>query len=844
MADAFDQGQDLLIGLETALRQSCLVVIDDFTELLSPESGLPPQDFIVFLTQLARRPATSGRLLLVTDTQLSLAKDMNLTIIRLGPPAEADAVRLLGKMLEMSRHENEISTSQRLDVVRWLGCNPRALQALVACLDEDSLDDLIKDEGENWDLKDEVFSPTLIQELERRFRARTLSRLSPAGSLLLQFLSIYRRPFTKKGTDSFATRVSDIEYTRRELVQRFLLDHVDTLFFLNPISRELALARLREDPNRTRDAHSLAANYYTRHFRAKGPIDLNAHKVEFVEARYHLTNSDRTEEFAAIASRFRGYLLGNVRRLKTRPRNVAEKNQLIATLSTALSEDQRGYAEPRHLLARLLLEGSPSLADKIRALRQVTLACRESSDPGVWVLRVRLSAQLETLGTTLAIVRQAEPVLSGGGMTQVYYAAAKALAEDDVRAPEVITLLDDAMNRQGSDPEGWILFQLGAAVLARLRRYNDAITLLRDYLSTGVDIPFRGRLFEQMMLLAYATQDRRKLSDLRPLVYNERGSSWTLFNCLCALLDDDFEAASKAVAEGNANAVAATMQAAFVELCRGYPRKALKYLSSVPQQHYAGSNYWLSSLVALSLGDLEVARAGLKAYLDRELHDDESLTFATWISAWDETAGSLESNASFYFPRLPSKLTGLERDIIRLQDDNNVVDSTLLARLPDRPRDLAHDAQEAGSEDVEDQASDSLSEATVNAAPTLINVVHVSQEGTHMGDKNIVGQAAAVGSHASASNVTLQQLTGFTKMDMPALAEELERLRIALREQPTSDENDEALAEISRAARAASEGDEAKVVSHLRASGQWALRAANTIGVTLAAAAISKALGL
>src|SRR5664280_2687163 len=74
MADAL--GEDQLTMLGAALRQSCLVVIDDFTELLDSETALPPRSFISFLKELEKRPSAAGRLLLVTDRRLSLSDDL------------------------------------------------------------------------------------------------------------------------------------------------------------------------------------------------------------------------------------------------------------------------------------------------------------------------------------------------------------------------------------------------------------------------------------------------------------------------------------------------------------------------------------------------------------------------------------------------------------------------------------------------------------------------------------------------------------------------------------------------------------------------------------------------
>ena len=566
-------------------------------------------------------------------------------------------------------------------------------------------------------------------------------------------------------------------------------------------------------------------------------MNLASHAVEFVEARYHLTYSDRLQEFNDIASRYRSYLLSNIGRLKSLPEDAAGSRQLIATLTAALPDDQLGYPDARFTLARLLFESSLP-GDKMRALRQATFACRESTFSGVWVLRIRLSAELEPSATTLSIVRQAETRLPDNAMTDVYYAAAKALADEGLRATELITLVNDAMRRRASDPQAWMLFQLGAAILARQRRYNDAIDLLRGYLfnTADVDLMYRSRLMEQVLLFGHAAQHRNSLLGLEPLA--DKFGSRVLFECLRALRNGDYESVCMSADRESSVPASVVMQAVFAELCMGYPYRAQQRHSRL-RRRYGRAEYWLSSLIALSLDEIEVARTGLEAYLGRRLRGDESLTLATWVKIWNDTAGSLDSNASFYFPRLPAELTGLDYELVRLQDADYVIDAAILASLPDRPLRRTEDLEE-----IADAAQDPATEAPADAPPTLINVINVSQEGPHMGDKNVVGQAAAVGSHASASNVTLQQVAGLSGVDMSVLRQELEQLRIALREQPSSDENDEALAEISRAARAAIEGDDAKVASHLRASGQWALRTANAIGVSVAAVAIKHALGL
>jgi len=85
-------------------------------------------------------------------------------------------------------------------------------------------------------------------------------------------------------------------------------------------------------------------------------------------------------------------------------------------------------------------------------------------------------------------------------------------------------------------------------------------------------------------------------------------------------------------------------------------------------------------------------------------------------------------------------------------------------------------------------------------------------------------------------------VSGAANVDLEHLAEELRRLRSALREQSSNLEQDEAIVEIGRAEAAAVAGDTGALVRHLKSAGHWAFDVATKIGTSVAAAAINKAL--
>jgi hypothetical protein len=110
-----------------------------------------------------------------------------------------------------------------------------------------------------------------------------------------------------------------------------------------------------------------------------------------------------------------------------------------------------------------------------------------------------------------------------------------------------------------------------------------------------------------------------------------------------------------------------------------------------------------------------------------------------------------------------------------------------------------------------------------------------------MGDKyDITGsQVGAVGPGAHVERMTFVQQQ---PLDIEALAEELGRLRVALREHGSEPEHDLALGEVAAAEKAAKEGDSDGALRHLKQAGQWALGVATEIGVPVATAALKSVL--
>lgn len=116
-----------------------------------------------------------------------------------------------------------------------------------------------------------------------------------------------------------------------------------------------------------------------------------------------------------------------------------------------------------------------------------------------------------------------------------------------------------------------------------------------------------------------------------------------------------------------------------------------------------------------------------------------------------------------------------------------------------------------------------------------------------MGDKyDVHGQVAAVGPNANVHDATFNQLWNQSSehIDLETLADELGRLRTALRAEAKTPEDDQIVADVGQAELAAKGGDGPGAMRHLRNAGKWALGVATSIGVAIAAGAIKSAAGL
>ncbi|MEO3822747.1 hypothetical protein [Actinomadura sp. B10D3] len=824
---------DLRAGFAAAMKQSCLVVVDDFDVLLDPESRLPDPWLAEFIKQIGRSPLTRGRLLLVSS--ISLDGDApwleNARIRQVAKPSVSDAVGYLGMLLADEGLQAEIQPPQRADVVRWLGYNGRAMRILVSCLKDDPLEDLIGLDQASWDMRDQATSPQLIKRLERQFLHRILDRLDPDSGTLLEMLSVYRRPFQKEAIDNLRRLVTNVEVSRERLRSRFILTRNRKWYSLNPVAREILRAQLRGSPKQELAAHSRAADFYVRHFRARSGATLKF-APQFVEARYHLLKSERTREFDEVAHAFRSMVLSAYRSSAKVPEDPGRIEELTATLMAALAEETKVQAPVRIFLAKLLLARGGRDDDRI-ALQQLTIASRATRDLWAWRTRIQLAGRLEGAAAVEAALMQGVDAVPPAMAYQLYHAAGKALMAlgDQARA---LRLMDKG---RSSLPAGnkYGIYSFTAFVLCTAGRQVDALRLLRDGYREIAGVENSERLIEQAIFIAFGRHDPTELDENRKTIMAVNSPLVTEQLLLCEVIRrqilNDFASAAE-LAQSNPRTHALISQAAFAWLCEREPRRAAEILAQAELPPNK-STFWLRGMVALCTDDDERARKEFSRCLDKPLPDDAETDDRLWLRIWDDIPKAPDKYPAFYFPWLPRALTGLPFDLHRSPDSMPVaelmeeyeIELPLVAPSPPE--------------------NDGKGTQPGTQQPSLILTVNANAAGgPYMtSNYNNYGLVGAMGENASSHNNTFAGSIAAPGM-LAELIKELVALRDAMREQAANAEQDVAVAEVSQAVELLRQGDQEGAQSRLARAGGWALQVATGIGTALAASTLQHVAGM
>ncbi|MEI2718948.1 MAG: hypothetical protein V9E87_02215 [Gemmatimonadales bacterium] len=345
---------NLAFGLEKALKRPVLIILDEAQRLFNTDSGSPLPEVNGILSFLRNRQSLPGRLLLLSDRLVENARWSEWIPVRTLTKLEPEeAIEVLENKLLDSAVALEVTLERKLDLVKALDFNPRAIEALVGALAYDSLDEIIGSKPGLWDTRDRVVSREFLDALERDLLERTLTHLEMAHQKRLRRLAVHRRSFKREALEKVCVTKDEAAALRTILITNYLINSRNGLLSLNPIVREIALGHLKEEAAECRQAHSAAADYHLRHFKAKQIVGSQTTLGEsFAEVRYHLVQAGREAEIRDIGHRFTDHLRQDITSVSPVPKDPEDLAERIGILSVLLSE---GGAKGLRISPRSLL---------------------------------------------------------------------------------------------------------------------------------------------------------------------------------------------------------------------------------------------------------------------------------------------------------------------------------------------------------------------------------------------------------------------------------------------------------------------------------------------------------
>ncbi len=466
--------------------EQILIVIDEFQRLLPKDKSTPPPVWAKLVEDLNNSPHAQGRLLLISNRLIKTERwSENCWIEELGGLPDQDAEALFTELLESKKVAEKVPQERRREIAHRLAGNPRALKTLVGGLRTESLEDLLSAAPDLTKPGDVVLAPELVEDFEREVLERALPKLEADLLRFMRWLSVHRRPFKKEALAQFTGGRDTPGELRKQLFDRFLLESVAGGDVSHPLAREISVTRLRNEGKEWKKAHSLAAAYYFRHFKARQQRGESNLAISYAELRHHLFEAERIGELYEASERLTQYAISQIGLTTPVPTNREALEARIALLSV-LPDSQRPKVLEYHL-ARCFLKRR-AVGDRELALKHSRRGTGRHPHSAAWILRINLEYELNGIDTALPVINEAL-VAAREDTSPIYQRGAEMMAKDN-RLSEAITLLEKGIATPGM-ANLFALYQSCAEMMAKDNRLSEAITLLEK----GIATPGMANLF-------------------------------------------------------------------------------------------------------------------------------------------------------------------------------------------------------------------------------------------------------------------------------------------------------------------------------------------------------------
>lgn len=826
-------------------RERVLIILDDFDRVLDENRQIADD----YLRRFVRSVAASrgeGRLLLVTNQSPETDEWLDSALIKtVTPPPPDESARFLRQ--EMARRgiaEAEVPVAMTTDIVMWLGNNPRAIRAFVACLRNEPLESIIDVNRESWELRNESPSRELLYQIERGFWEKTVGRLDPAAVALAENLSVYRRPFKLEAIKSAGASLPSWERAKDSLTGGFVLDRSLSYYSLNPIVRQLAAGSLHRQERRLIAAHSRAADHFAKRV-GTGYRDLLRAGSAFVEARHHYAEAKLDRKLEELASRFRSQILPAMSRVSLEARDERTIREMVPVLISVLSTTNGIQARLRVALVEMLVQRGREGDDNLALQHATTASQQDGLSLQFWLLYLDLANRLESDQFLVTLAARSHE--RSHDWPRVVAGAAQFLLLRDQRGLALSVI--DRVIEDASPDDKVSLISVQAFILARSSLVTNALALLRESFVGDDTVALSAsshRLFEEGCILALQFGSIKELTELEGVARlradDRVEDRATLARVLRLVMLEEYESAA-AVAESAIGYPAVAAQAAFCHLVIGNAPRALEIMwRSNPSRNR--SQEWLTSIIAFSVGDADtyiefLARSARPSVLT----DEQVVDPRAWMWVWDRVPETYGSYPAYYFPRLPAGLTGLPHTLVRTPQGGSQ-HSLIFGADPRLPVQPSHASNVPGAPSINVDESgqarvvvDSEGDRPIPTQPAStvinLNVTNTAQAelGYAMSSDSYTnyGQAGAMGRHASNSGSL--KFEGASAMEIVLAID-------ALRENALRSGDSQTAGHLTEIRDLAQAGDRQGFLSRLRGLAAWLGDKTADVGVGVAAGSL------
>lgn len=496
LKQGMDRGPDadLFNQLFTVLRrEKIFVIIDEYQRFFPATKTYPPKKWQTFIERLNNNPNTNGRLLILSNRAVMTARwSESCALRKLSGLTDTEAAAFLLELLGSADLTEEIESERLEEIGHRLGGNPRALKTLVGSLKYDTLDNLLSLAPDLFIPGDVNLDPHLVEDFERALIERALPEMDNDLLSFMRFMAVHRRPFTKEAFAEFNKSTISPKELRRQLIDRFLWDFSFGYDSIHPLAREISVSRLRAEKEEWREAHSLAANYHFRFFKATRQGGARRMAASYAELRHHLFEANRISELHLASEKLTRFALSQITKpIQSKvPENVEILEERIALIS-ALPDKDRPKGLEYHLA--LCLKHRNIGDDYRNALGHVRKAVGQKAYYAVWLLLIELEYTINGIEAMLNAQKRALKFLGGGSNSFSVYLRCAQLLVKDSRLQDAIEVLEDGINTPGVTCLSSLISRC-SQYMEEAGKFDDAIRILKKGIDTP-DIPELGTLY-------------------------------------------------------------------------------------------------------------------------------------------------------------------------------------------------------------------------------------------------------------------------------------------------------------------------------------------------------------